>query len=249
MSGGTASAIAPQAGGGARTPGILAIWNDRDDAIAQLYEDWYLTEHLPERLGVPGFAAARRYEATRGTPRFFTWYDVESPQVLSSADYLARLASPSPLTRQIMAHFRNMTRTVCSLEHRTRSSALGGCVVAAYIEQPAEVDDRGLLEAAAACERDPRVLGAQLWRAVPDPAHAATSEAKLRPGGDRRIEAALVVEVMREHDGVELEKRICAALRKCAKADVSGESGRDRAVVCCGVYRLLGAWQARDLRR
>jgi hypothetical protein len=61
----------------------------------------------------PGFVAVRRYEAETGSPRFFTSYDVESVEVPSSADYHARLAAPSPLTREVMANFRNMTRTVC----------------------------------------------------------------------------------------------------------------------------------------
>ena len=38
--------------------GILLIWNDRDDEIVELYESWYVREHVPERLGVPGFLAA-----------------------------------------------------------------------------------------------------------------------------------------------------------------------------------------------
>ena len=107
-----------------------------------------MSEHLPERLGLPGFVAARRYEAETGSPRFFTSYDVESVEVLSSADYLARLAAPSPLTREVMANFRNMTRTVCIPVYRSRGLALGGSVVAAYVEQPARVDDRTWIEAA-----------------------------------------------------------------------------------------------------
>lgn len=113
-------------------PAILAIWNDREDSIADVYERWYLSEHLPERLAVPGFLAARRYEARKGSPRFFTFYDVQSPAVLSSANYLARLASPSPLTREVMANFRNMMRTACMSIHRSPGAAVGGCVVAAY---------------------------------------------------------------------------------------------------------------------
>ena len=108
-------------------------------------------------------------------------------KAFASFDYLAKLAAPSPLTRHVMANFRNMTRTVCLPAYRSQGSALGGCVVAAYIEQPARIDEGGLLEAAARHERDSRVLGVQVWRAAPDPAHAVTREAKLRPGGDRRI--------------------------------------------------------------
>jgi hypothetical protein len=107
-------------------PGILAIWNDRVDAIAATYERWLVSEHIPERLAVPGFLEARRYEAVRGTPRFFTPYVVESPEVLASPDYLARLASPTPLTREVMAGFRNMTRSACTLAYCSPAGATGG---------------------------------------------------------------------------------------------------------------------------
>ena len=222
-------------------PGILAIWNDRENSIADVYERWYLSEHIPERLGVPGFLAARRYEARKGSPRFFTSYDVESLGVLSSEDYLARLASPSPLTREVMANFRNMIRTACLPIYRSpRAAALGGCVVAAYVEQPARVDRSRLIDGATGCERDPRVLGLQVWQAAPDPAHAATPESRLRPGGDRRIEAALVVDVMREEDAWALEAAIGAALRD----SVQSESGAESVPVRSNVYRLLGLWRA-----
>lgn len=221
-------------------PGILAIWNDREDSVAEVYEQWYLSEHLPERLAVPGFLSARRYEASTGTPRYFTSYDVESLDVLSSAEYLAKLAVPSPLTRHVMANFRNMMRTVCRPAYRSQGSPLGGCVVAACVEQPARIDDGGLLEAAARCERDSHVLGVQVWRAAQDPAHAVTSEAKLRPGGDRRIEAALIVDVMREPDGRALEDSLRAALRD----SVVLECGAQSAPIHVNVYRLLGVWHA-----
>lgn len=234
----SADRVPPQPESRPPTPGILAIWNDREDSIAEVYEHWYVTEHLPERLAVPGFVAARRYEAEKGTPRYFTTYDVESLEVLASADYLAKLASPSPLTRQVMANFRNMVRTACFPIYRSRGNALGGSVAAAFVEQPARIDDRRWREEATQIERDPKVLGVQVWRAAHDPAHAVTSEAKLRPGGDRRIEAALVVDVMRAHDGWALEGPICAALRQ----GVGRESDPEGVPIQFNVYRLLGLW-------
>jgi hypothetical protein len=220
-------------------PGILAIWNDREDAIADVYERWLVSEHIPERLAVPGFLEARRYEAARGNPRFFTPYLVASPQVLISPEYLARLAAPSPLTREVMAGLRNMRRTVCALSYRSPRAALGGCAVTACAEQPAGIDEAGLLERAAGLARDPRVLGVQIWRAVPDPAAAPSSEAKLRPGGDRRIEAALVVDVMRERDGLALEETVRSAVQQSAR-----KAGPEDAPIHAGTYRFLGVWHA-----
>jgi hypothetical protein len=215
---------------------ILAIWHDRDDAIAELYERWLVSEHIPERLALPGFLEARRYEAVRGSPRFFIPYRAASPQALVSPEYLARLASPTPWTRQVMAGFRNMRRTVCIPAYCTPGAALGGCAVVAYAEEPVAIDEAGLLDGATALERDPRVLGVQVWRAATGPAFSTSSEAKLRPGGDRRIEAALVVDLMREQDGAALEESVRAAMRR----------GTGQVAIDATTYRLLGLWHARE---
>jgi hypothetical protein len=219
---------------------ILAIWNDREDSIAQVYERWYVSEHLPERLAVPGFLSARRYEAQRGSPRFFTFYEVQSPQVLASPEYLARLAAPSPLTREVMASFRNMIRTACWPTYRSPRTTVGGCVAVAYVDRPARIDGERLVGQAMRCELDLRVAAVQVWQAVEDPAHAATPEAKLRPGGDRRIEAAVVAEVLREEDGWALQSTFSAALRD----SVLDGSGGDATPIRFNVYRLLGRWLA-----
>src|SRR4029077_2517124 len=205
-------------------PGVLAIWHDLEDSYSEIYERWLVTEHIPERLALPGFLEARRYEAVNGGPRFFIRYTVASSDSLASPEYLARLASPTPQTREVMKGFRNMVRTACSVAYRSPREGLGGCAVTAYTEQQAEIEDTGVLE------RDPCVVGLQVWKAAQGPASATSNEAKLRPGGDRRIEAALVVEVMREKDGEALEDWVGAAL--------GGGAG-----VHTDTYRLLGAWR------
>jgi hypothetical protein len=217
--------------------GILAIWHDLEDSSSELYERWLVTEHIPERLALPGFLEARRYEAVMGSPRFFITYAVASPEALASPEYLARLASPTPLTREAMKGFRGMVRTACSVAYRSSRRALGGCAVAAYAEHPAAIDEAAVLEQTAALERDPRVAGVQVWKAVQGPASATSSEAKLRPGGDRRIEAALVVDALREEDGVDLEDAVRAALRQSTK------SAPDSVRIHVGSFRLLGVWR------
>ncbi len=202
-------------------PGILAIWHDLEDSYTELYERWLVTEHIPERLALPGFVEARRYEALKGGPRFFIRYEAASPEALASPEYLARLASPTPQTREVMKGFRNMLRTACSVTYRSPGRGLGAVAVAAWAEQPVAVEGASL-------ERDPRVVGVELWKAARGPAGATSSEAKLRPGGDRSIEAALVVELMREKDAEALQDRVRSTLGTRAHA---------------GTYRLLGAWR------
>ena len=94
--------------------GILAIWNDCAPEGETHYERWYKSEHMQERVGVPGFRFGRRYERlASGDRRFFTFYEVERADVLSSRAYVERLENPTPWTTESMKHFRNMVRTVC----------------------------------------------------------------------------------------------------------------------------------------
>ena len=217
--------------------GILAIWHDLEDSSSELYERWLVGEHIPERLALPGFVEARRYESVMGSPRFFIAYAVASPQALASPEYLQRLASPTPQTREVMKGFRGMVRTACSLAYRSGRHAIGACAVATYAESPAAIDEAALIGEAAALDRDPRVVGVQVWKAARGPESATSKEAKLRPGGDRSAAAALVVEVLREDDGAELEDAVRAALRRSAKSDL------DNVRTHIDTYRLLGVWR------
>ena len=48
--------------------GILAIWNDCAPGLEARYEHWYRSEHLVERVSVPGFRSGRlavRSDTTR----------------------------------------------------------------------------------------------------------------------------------------------------------------------------------------
>jgi hypothetical protein len=109
--------------------GILAVWNDCRPGAEAEYEAWYQGEHLPERLAIPGFLTGRRYRSLLDrSPGYFTYYETLSPDVMTSAPYLARVAAPTPLTRHIMSGiFLNMTRAIC--RRVDRAGAVTGPVV------------------------------------------------------------------------------------------------------------------------
>lgn len=96
--------------------GVIAIWNDiTDEGRANFYE-WHDREHIPERVGIPGFLRGRRYIALSGTPEYFTLYEVHNKSVLTGPDYLARLNSPTEWTTRSVQHFRNTSRSLCDVE-------------------------------------------------------------------------------------------------------------------------------------
>ena len=93
---------------------FLAIWHDFDPALEAEWHRWHTIEHMPERVGVPGFLAGRRYmsrDAVR--QRCFTMYESADISVFNSAPYLERLNNPTPWTRAVAPTFKNFTRGAC----------------------------------------------------------------------------------------------------------------------------------------
>ncbi|KND55627.1 hypothetical protein BPUN_2302 [Candidatus Paraburkholderia kirkii] len=71
------------------------------------FNAWYDTEHLPERMAVPGFEAARRYVCVSGRPSYLAVYDMESRDVLESEAYLAvSFDRSSPWTKRVTSRSR-----------------------------------------------------------------------------------------------------------------------------------------------
>lgn len=174
--------------------GILSVWNDIAPEVEDVYERWYMSEHFPERLGVPGFLRGRRYAAIEADRKYFTFYDLESPHVLFSPAYLARLDAPTPWTQEIMGHWSGMLRTVCERVAR-QGDAVGAYVAVARWETPVELSPEMTRRLHEKLD-DPAVVAIDLWRA-----HAAqnapTAEASKRPSSDRTIAGALVIEATR----------------------------------------------------
>jgi hypothetical protein len=96
--------------------GVLAIWCDMAPESDEAFNTWYTHEHLPERVGVPGFLRGRRYvrDDQYGTEgqRYLTFYEATDTAVFSSPAYLERLNNPTPLTRTMAPQLLNAKRTV-----------------------------------------------------------------------------------------------------------------------------------------
>jgi hypothetical protein len=96
--------------------GVVAIWNDITPEGRENFYEWHDREHIPERVGIPGFLRGRRYIALSGTPEYFTLYEVRDRSVLTSPDYLERLNNPTEWTTRSVHHFRNTSRSLCDVE-------------------------------------------------------------------------------------------------------------------------------------
>ena len=97
---------------------VLAFWSDVAPEHEDGFNDWYTNEHLPERVGVPGFLRGRRYVKTddsQAVQKYFTLYETESLATLSSASYLERLDNPTPWTQKMVPLFLNSNRVAYAI--------------------------------------------------------------------------------------------------------------------------------------
>jgi hypothetical protein len=58
-------------------------------AMEEEFQDWYDTEHFPERAGCEGFVTAQRLVCLDGFPRYLALYDLSSRAVLDGPGYAA----------------------------------------------------------------------------------------------------------------------------------------------------------------
>lgn len=86
---------------------LLLVLADPPPPLEEEFNDWYDTEHLPERAAVPGIATARRYRGLGDGPAYAALYDLDRLSVLDSAEYRAVSgANFSPWTRRVTTRVR-----------------------------------------------------------------------------------------------------------------------------------------------
>ena len=95
--------------------GLMGFWADIDEDYVLRFREWHNCEHIPERVGIPGFNVGRRYRGLDGAPMFFMFYETDDPAVLGSEAYLSALERPTPWTRESLTHFRNPNRNIYAL--------------------------------------------------------------------------------------------------------------------------------------
>ena len=93
------------------------------EAIVE-HDHWHSSEHLHERMSLPGFLRGSRWTSKSGSPRYFVMYEVSDLDTLASSPYLERLNNPSPWTTRMMKHYRGMNRGFCRLVY-SRGFGLG----------------------------------------------------------------------------------------------------------------------------
>lgn len=95
---------------------FLALWNSiSSPRVALEYETWHTFEHVPERVGLPGFLQARRYRAVDEPTHYFTCYWVASLDTFSTPEYQAVFTHPTPWSARMRLELRDFFRMPCTM--------------------------------------------------------------------------------------------------------------------------------------
>lgn len=173
----------------------VAMWWDVAPPMQAEFEDWHSHEHMPERLGIPGFLRGTRWIALSGEPSYFILYEAARLETITRGPYLERLNHPTPWSQKMMPHHRNMVRSLC----RVRASFGAGVARAmATIRFSPSAQGGSLLVKWLAADAMPRLpqgkglAGAHLLESQATPGTPQTTEQKIR-GGDARADCALLI--------------------------------------------------------
>ena len=116
---------------------FLAIWHGLESTGKSEWERWHTHEHMPERVGIPGFLAGRRYMNDNDPEQCcFTIYEGSELSVFESEAYLERLNNPTPWTRENASTFRNFTRGACQrIAHSGFEHGYGGVILTVRVSR------------------------------------------------------------------------------------------------------------------
>jgi hypothetical protein len=88
------------------------------------FNAWYDNEHIPLRMGAPGFRSAQRYKAD-DTKEYLAVYEMDAPDALQTPAYTEIKNRPSETTRSMLGAVSGFTRYIGSEIGSVTSTSLG----------------------------------------------------------------------------------------------------------------------------
>lgn len=123
------------------TRGLLCIWTDVDPEHELDFNRWYDTEHMQERVAIPGFQNARRFAATSPCPRpYLALYYTDDLAVFRSQAYGTAFANQTDWSKQNFTRMRGTQRRVGRLT--VEAGAGEGGALALFVVPEAKLAER-----------------------------------------------------------------------------------------------------------
>jgi hypothetical protein len=221
--------------------GVMLLLFDIAAEDAVEHDHWHTHEHMPERLGIPGFQRGTRWTVCDEAAHYCVLYEVAALAALDSAAYRERLDNPTPWTARMMRKYRGMRRALCSVE---ASSGCGMGSTALVVHFAAAEGQAGELDRWIANEvlpgfaQRPGLAGCHLFRNAM--VATMTREQEVR-GRDGTLDSALFV------TGYD-EATVAALAREELARERFAALGAHSSVYGARLYRQAYALSASDLR-
>ena len=171
------------------------MWWSMAHEMRAEFEDWHSHEHFPERMSIPGFLRGSRWASLgEGDEGFFVMHELETYETLTSAQYLARLNDPSPWSKKMMPHHRNMVRSQCRVV-ATYGGGIAQSMATTRLSPrrgAAQTLRDGLSDVLESLPGIPGITGAHLLQ-TQTPEQATTLEQRIRGGADGAADWILLV--------------------------------------------------------
>ncbi len=128
---------------------LLMVWTEVPADKEEDYNAWYNEEHIGERLAIPGFLSAARYESdSPGAPKHLAMYELENIDVMNSEAYLSVRANPSEWTKRCSpdliatTYIRNTYEQIfpAEVEEGTAQSGMAPALQIGRMTVPPELD-------------------------------------------------------------------------------------------------------------
>jgi hypothetical protein len=183
---------------------FMGIWHNLKPGTERDFDRWHTYDHMPERVGVPGFRLARRYMNQALSSRVcFTMYEAAHIETFRSPGYLARLNDPTPWSLRVGATQTDFLRGAFELD-TSLGAGIGGALATLRIEREHPDRERTTLALRHRCHDvllQHGVVGVHLGAAKQDITGIDTKEMKIR--SSRVAENALDMVVLVETIGFE----------------------------------------------
>ena len=77
---------------------LLIVFTEADPGVQGKSSAWFTQQHIPERLQVPGFLSARRFELVEGSGayKYLNIYELTDESVLQGEGYANSVATCTP---------------------------------------------------------------------------------------------------------------------------------------------------------
>ncbi|WP_397453072.1 hypothetical protein [Pseudomonas sp. NA-150] len=155
----------------------LAVLMEAPSSLEEEFNDWYDTEHFPQRIALPGFLKGRRWVCLHSWPRYLAVYDLVDSSALRTCEYLSVSGQHStPWSRRVLPRTVGRQRLVLESLNDVEESAISESLLFASWSATEGKDIEPLMVAInEVTQRLPGLCSARFFRGATDESNPSRS--------------------------------------------------------------------------